>query len=467
MVKNPWKIGKIPMDFSINFHQLAITLDRGLATFWSWTQSWTSDMDDMGKNDSIPLDMLDGYGWFDMENPMENPKNSKWMRTGGSPMTIMTQEASKCNIMQECSTSSKHIWRSEMTIILVLFHAWNGQSECMFSTNINIESTSNLISGTSRRIWFPQSPLRSILRLASTGSLGLSNSLSLIVTWCCSTCISVCWCLLIFLGFANRKACPREAGYVNVTCQRDVFFFQRLGSGVSPVADSIHFHPSGKHRFQLQMAPPWLCGPRRVGGCGATAHLWNCLDVPIEIWMFNMFIPPWPIQNHQSVRGQSQGIVWHRPARPWALELLASQAPTANRDSARRLVERNVGGWNANPLAIKDGSWTSTINGWKRKWSSKWEKKTSWRLTYLTDRSSVGKSIGKSHGKIQPVQVCCRDNKSQDQLSAGRVCGSAVLSSIRFSRTSSIYNSANAAAGWCLPQAVAWPMSDLSVLYSS
>jgi hypothetical protein len=39
-------------------------------------------MDDMGKNDSIPLDMLDGYGWFDMENPMENPKNSKWMRTG-------------------------------------------------------------------------------------------------------------------------------------------------------------------------------------------------------------------------------------------------------------------------------------------------------------------------------------------------------------------------------------------------
>jgi len=33
MVKNPWKIGKIPMDFSINFHQLAITLDRGLATF--------------------------------------------------------------------------------------------------------------------------------------------------------------------------------------------------------------------------------------------------------------------------------------------------------------------------------------------------------------------------------------------------------------------------------------------------
>ena len=228
MVKNPWKIGKIPMDFSINFHQLAITLDRGLATFWSWTQSWTSEMDDMGKNDSIPLDMLDGYGWFDMENPMENPKKSKWMRTGGSPMTIMTQEASKCNIMQECSTSSKHIWRSEMTIILVLFHAWNGQSECMFSTNINIESTSNLISGTSRRIWFPQSPLRSILRLASTGSLGLSNSLSLIVTWCCSTCISVCWCLLIFLGFANRKACPREAGYVNVTCQRDVFFFSGL-----------------------------------------------------------------------------------------------------------------------------------------------------------------------------------------------------------------------------------------------
>jgi hypothetical protein len=42
-------------------------------------------MDDMGKNDSIPLDMLDGYGWFDMENPMENPKNSKWMRTGGRP----------------------------------------------------------------------------------------------------------------------------------------------------------------------------------------------------------------------------------------------------------------------------------------------------------------------------------------------------------------------------------------------
>jgi hypothetical protein len=33
--------------------------------------------------------------------------------------------------------------------------------------------------------------------------------------------------------------------------------------------------------------------------------------------------------------------------------------------------------------------------------------------------------MGKSHGKIQPVQVCCRDNKSQDQLSAGRVCGSA------------------------------------------
>lgn len=94
----------------------------------------------------------------------------------------------------------------------------------------------------------------------------------------------------------------------------------------------------------------------RIGWFGSSKHiniyihstsleLFGCSYWDLDVqYVQYMFIPPCPIQNHQSVRGQSQGIVWHRPARPWALELLASQAPTANRDSARRLVERNVGG---------------------------------------------------------------------------------------------------------------------------
>ena len=227
---------------------------------------------------------------------------------------------------------------------------------------------------------------------------------------------------LDFFRLCEQKGLPKR-GWI---CQRDmstwrVFFFQRLGSGVSPVADSIHFHPSGKHRFQLQMAPPWLCGPRRVGGCGATPPCRLChfgfspycfenwmiwifktyqylytQHIFGIVWMFllrfgcsicSIYVHP-PMPNSKPSECQ-RPIAGHRVASPSAA--LSPGAPCfagpdreprfcpPSRGTQRRGVERKPSGNQRWQLNIHH-KWLKTMF-----FSSKWEKKTSWRLTSLTD----------------------------------------------------------------------------------